>query len=107
MQDVLLQPIKSHFTFAHNFSFFWSVKIKLSYSIFSTIIIDLDLQKRSDPSPKDVPQLYRDKEVLEVMETVPVDDHVFFPSQDLGLGVRFWLTERTKSPSCFTSATKC
>ena len=58
MQDILLQSLKIHLTFIYYFSMFCSVEIKPNFSIFYTIIMDSDLQKISDHSPKNLLRLY-------------------------------------------------
>ena len=53
---------KSILKFSQYFNFFWDVKINPNLCLAQVVVIDIDVQNRSDPSPKDVLRIKRDRQ---------------------------------------------
>ena len=98
MQDVLLNLIQSIFKFSQYFKFFWDVKISPNFCLAQIVVIDFDVQNRSDPPTKDVLRIKRDRQNTKTnqkMESWLVDDEAMLPSQDIGWNV--FLSNRTNN----------
>ena len=79
MQDILLQPLKHHIFFTDYFDLFREVKIQISFSLCSTVVVDFDLQQRVTPVPKDGLREIRDNKPADVCNDVFVDDQEIIP----------------------------
>ena len=90
MQDITLCPLRHHIKFSDYFDLYWELKIKSSFSVATTVIIDFDCQHRLEHAPKDIIRNIRDtkgtKDKKEkVMQEIPVSDDDLTPSHELDM----------------------
>ena len=81
---------------AYHFDLFWEVKIQISFSLCSTVVVDFDTQQGNKALPKDGLRAIRDKKTVDVCDDVVVDDKEIIPV-DTGRWTAFLANRENKS----------